>query len=110
MLGAGDFDRRVTILQASVAKDATYGHEVATWATFATRWARVVQTAAMESQEGAERVSRRRFEITLRRLVGLLPTMRVQLADGSVLKIDGIVDSPDRIDPGHVLTCEETTP
>jgi len=38
MIRAGDLNQRLTIQQATVARD-TYGAEIQTWATYATVWA-----------------------------------------------------------------------
>ena len=108
---AGDLDRRIRIEQKSVARDASYGSEVITWATLATVWANVEDQLEV-GQSGGETLSRdlrvRRTPTRLRiRYRGDISTaMRVVLIDRSrTLQIVAIAElgRRDRTE----LMCEE---
>lgn len=89
----GRLNRRITIEQKSVTRDA-YGGETITWSTVAAVWAAVLPIRGREyvaiRQAGAELTTR--FVIHYR--AGVTPAMRVSY-NGATYNIEEVIDSED---------------
>lgn len=109
-LRAGQLNDRVT-LQSSTTTDDGQGGAALTWANLATAptvWAAVRMVSGGDQADGAQTVSRRRYEVTIRRRDDVTSVMRV-IRGASTLAILSVNDDreePDRI----ILLCEEVTP
>lgn len=95
----------IKILQRDSGQEAG-GQPVSTWTTFATMWARVV------SQGGSELFKAQQFDPEVTHLVyikwmaGLLPTMAIQLDDGTYLDIVYANYGERKLDD-VVITCKQ---
>lgn len=90
---AGDLDRRITIQQRSVAREAVYGGETVTWTTLATVWAQLWESATDgEFIEGGTLAYARPTRLRIRYRSDVDPTMRVSLPTGRLLQITGTAE------------------
>lgn len=89
---AGNLDRRISIQQKSVAREATYGGETITWVALATVWAQVLESATDgEFEQGGTLAYARPTRVRIRYRSDVDPTMR--LAIGSrILQITGTAE------------------
>ena len=99
-----NLDRRVSIEQQQIARNASYGSEVVTWALLATVWALVMEKAAAETVGLNERVLSRQITVRIRYRSDVTAKMRVNHG-GRLLNIMGTVEvgRKDYLD----LACEE---
>ena len=93
-LNAGQFDRRVIIESSTAGRSTATGAEVLTWATFATVWARVVESATASDEGMTEGVSTyaRPTRVTIRYRSDISPKMRINLGSGRLLQIIGTAE------------------
>ncbi|MDR7331761.1 phage head closure protein [Roseateles asaccharophilus] len=91
MLGAGDLDRRVTLLARTLTRDPVYGAQEESWADAATLWAKVEEssTAGEAQARDGQATYGRPHRVTLRWRAGVTTDMRLRLDDGRLLQILG---------------------
>lgn len=84
---AGLMDQRITIQNAVMTRDPTFGSEVLTWQDFATVWGAVNDTSSVERVNNEIRTITRITTLQIRYLPGITADMRILLSDGRVLAI-----------------------
>jgi SPP1 family predicted phage head-tail adaptor len=102
---AGALRHQIALQAKTRTSDGQGGHTFA-WATIATVWARVVPSQLSgDSAEADQTVSRRAYEITIRRRAGVTSALRV-LRGSQVLEITAVLPSDDTPD-ALTLECRE---
>lgn len=90
-LGAGDLDRRVTLLTRALTRDPVYGAQEAGWVDGDTVWAKVEESATageLQARDG-QATHARPHRVTMRWRAGVTTDMRLRLNDGRILEILG---------------------
>ena len=103
MIDAGKLRERVTIQQATEARNAL-GETVLSWATFAERWASVEGVSAREALELGQADVSITHRVRMRYVDGMTHNMRL-LWRGRVLEIVSLLEYANRSE--HVATCQE---
>lgn len=101
---SGALRQRITIQQKSVTRNS-FGEEIVTWPTFATRWAEVTPVSGrefIEQSRGEAAVSHR---VRIRYTAGVKPQMRV-LFEGRILSIEAVLNQQEA-NREQVLMCTE---
>lgn len=92
-LAAGHLDRRISIQQKSVVREATWGSETNTWVALATVWAQVLESATDgEFVQDGTLAFARPTRVRLRYRSDVDPTMRLLLPTGRLLQITGTAE------------------
>ena len=104
MTAIGELTSRILLQQATRTPDNA-GGETTHWTTFASPWAKVVQTGGGEQLEGGQDPSRRTFDVTTRRRAGLTAALR--LCWGSIVMTVTSVRQDDTDREFCVLECLE---
>jgi SPP1 family predicted phage head-tail adaptor len=95
---AGELRQRVT-LQEKISRQNEFGEEVVEYADLATLWALVEPVSSVEAIQQQQAAAIITHQVTLRYRSGVLPTMRLAWADGSVtraLEIVSLTQTPKR--------------
>ena len=87
-LAAGELDRRVTLEQAAITRDPSFGGEQPVWSTLATVWAKVVEGPRAEDASAQLRLAARRATFTVRYRSDITAKMRIGYA-GQKFRIVG---------------------
>lgn len=103
MIASGELDRRITIQAKTINKDAV-GGPVETWATHATRWAKVedLNGRALYAAQAAGSVVTK--VVTIRYLSTLTSAQRLLLDDGRIANIQHIEKIGRNV--GQRIYCE----
>lgn len=104
-LRAGDL-RTPLVLQDPIRTSNGSGGFTTTWQSVATVWAKVLLAGGGDRDEGAQRVSRRRYQITMRRRAGMSSGMRLVRHGAQLLEILS-VDTDDDHREAMLVVAEE---
>jgi len=89
-LRAGRLRHRIVIKRRVDTKDGTTGAVTVTWAEFATVMAEIVPLSAREFVNAAQMASNIAARVTIRRLGGVVPSMRIE-HEGTLYNIEGVL-------------------
>jgi SPP1 family predicted phage head-tail adaptor len=103
MIRPGELNERVTIQQASEARNA-FGEAVLSWDTFAERWAKVEGVTFRESLQAGQQQTDITHRVRMRYLAGLTGKMRIMWR-GRVLEIISVLEHDSR--SVHEIVCQE---
>ena len=84
-------DRRVTLQQPVITRDADFGAELRTWADVATVWARISEDTASEAVQAEERVLTRLISVRMRYRADISTTWRL-IYGARLFRIDGSLE------------------
>lgn len=101
-----DLRERVSIRSLTSTADGKGGFVESFSTVLATVWAKVEAVSSGERIQGGQQENARRYDVTIRYLSTVLPTMRLVLDDARVLKIEGSRD-PDLRRRWLILSCTE---
>lgn len=101
---AGRMDRQGIIQQLTVTRDPVFGSEVQTWATLATVWMQVTDTAGREFDKARQTGTQLSVEVRIRYRSDVTPLQRL-VVDGRTLEINNVLQVGRR--RGLRLLCEE---
>lgn len=87
---AGELRHRVTIYE-KIASQNSFGAEVITYVEWRTLWAKIDVINAAEGTDQARTSASAAYQITIRRVNGLLPTMIAEWVSGGQLMSMNIV-------------------
>lgn len=106
-LTAGLLDKQVTLQQLTRSKHPTLGSTVETWSDLATVWAQIIEspTAGEATGSAGQPTYARPHRVSIRWRSGVGPEMRLRLADGRLLQINGTAELGRR--EWLVLSCVE---
>ena len=103
MIDPGRLRERVTIQQATETRNRL-GESVASWSTFAERWASVEGLSGREVLQAGQQQTEVTHRVRLRYVTGLKATMRI-LWRGRTLEITSLLEHNNRSE--HELLCTE---
>jgi SPP1 family predicted phage head-tail adaptor len=104
---AGTLRHRITIQQATEAQNS-FNEPIATWATFAQRYAELLPQSGREFIAARQVVPELQHLVNLRWMAGVTPKMRVQLGS-RVFDILAVLDLEGR-NRELQLACRELVP
>lgn len=90
MVRAGTLRERITIQQVTMAQSAS-GAQTPTWATFATRWAQVMESRGREAFDLAQTEASQVVVFICRYVPNLTEQMRISY-DSKTYRINSVVD------------------
>lgn len=84
---AGKLDKRITIQQKAITRDSD-GAEIVTWQAFMAVWAAVIPVSGREYVQLKALESEQTTRVIMRHRPGVVPAMRVLVADRTLDIID----------------------